>query len=209
MLMQKNNIAEVQKAFSRGVIVDYAGASDLNAEIVPGQQAHWHVIEPFPSHERIVAAHLVGRRFGMYLPEMQFEPIITKRGELRRGVKFTRPRLMLGAYVLVFVWNIGAHWDRITNIPGVRQIMCNAEGHEIVLSDGMVDRIRAAENVLSPGDLVNVMKIAKRRWRKSRLPDDDGGEPVRTRCWDPFKDIVSVDGSGENQTLAKALGLAS
>ena len=210
MLMATGNLAQVREQVAVGEIVDYAGASELNAESVPGQVPRWHIVETHASHERIVAAHLVGRRFGAYLPEMQYLPEVNKRGELRRGQKLPRTRLLVVGYVFVFVWDIEKHWERIMGIPGVAQIMRNVERRPIVLPDAAIDRIRAAENLLSPGQLVDVMKKAKRRWRKSRMPDnDDGGEVVISRCWDPLMDVEVVDSQGKNQTLGTLLGLAS
>lgn len=216
MLMARDNTRDVQQALSGdyavGEIVDFDGASELNAEIVPTKDGpKWHVLETLPAHERIVAAHLVGRRFGAYLPEMQYEAVVTKHGELRRGTKFKAVRMMMPGYVFVFVWDIGLHWDRLKGIPGVSRIMCNALGREIVILDQLIDRIRAAENVLNPGELADVLRKAKRRWRKSRMEDtvDVSNEVVQSRCWDPLKDIIRVDDKGKNQTLGDVLGLAS
>jgi hypothetical protein len=78
----------------------------LDAEIVEGCSPRWHAIVAAPAYERIAAAHLAGRRFGIYLPETEYEVV-------RRGRKRRKHRLMLPGYVLIFVWDIDRHLRRV------------------------------------------------------------------------------------------------
>ncbi len=215
MLMAAGNMRDVQRAVSVGEIVDYAGTSELNAEIVPNKDPTWHVIETLPAHEHIVAGHLVGRRFGVFVPEKD-ETVV------RRGRKYFTRRLLFTGYVFVFVWDIERHFSRITAVPGVHRVICwTTEGKSkpVVISDKMIDEIRAVENryrplppILAESGVIGIKK--KRRWRKSRQDGSDNNaiDPtiVAVRPWSAFQDaLISLDDDGRNQTLQKALGLAS
>lgn len=215
MLIAAGNMRNVQQALSVGEIVDYDGASALNAEIVAGTEPGWYIIETFANHERIAAAHMVGRRFGVFVPEKE-ETVV------RRGRKIATTRLLFTGYVFVFVWDIERHFRRLTAIPGVMRVICRSGGGQPVpvkISDKMIDDIRAVENkhrplppILAESGVIGIKK--KRRWRKSRQkPQDDANaiDPtiVAVRPWSAFQDaLITLDEQGRNQTLHRALGLA-
>lgn len=212
------NLADVRTALQVGQVVSFVDHCHPNhAEIVPGVTPRWHVIETVPNHERIVAAHLVARRFGMFVPEIEGDIV-------RRGRKLHFTRLMFTGYVFVFVWDIGSHWDRITGIPGVSSIMCGRDNlgcvTPVVLSDAVIDKIRAVENTKRPlltisgGEITGQKKKKGRYRRKPReradIEAEQGGEIVACRAWDAFQDaIATLDSEGRNQTLMTALGLSS
>ena len=72
-------------------------AATICAEIETDVTATWHIIETMPAHEQSAAAHLVGRRFGVYLPE-------TEQWEVHRGHKVKMLRPLFPGYLFVFVW---------------------------------------------------------------------------------------------------------
>lgn len=213
------NLAEVRRQLSVGDIVDDY-ASPLCAELVPNVSPNWHPIETYPNSERKAASHLIARRFGIFVPEKE-EKIVS------RGRKLDRTILMFPGYIFVFVWDILAHKRRIESVPGVSRIMYveTAAGRKLpaVISDAMIDEIRAVENrerplpeVMIPEELVPPKK--KGRWTKKekrayelrRAEWERGNEIVACRSWSVFQDgLLTLDGEGRNQTLRKALELAA
>lgn len=203
-----------------GDIVDYSPNNPTLAEIMPGVTPRWHVIETHPNRERTAAAHLVARRFGVFVPEKD-ETII------RRGRKLEQTSLMFRGYIFVFVWGLLAHIKRIEAVPGVSRVMFVevSEGLRMpaVLTDQQIDEIRAVENrerplppIIIPEHMM--MPKGKRRWKKNQksfyalqqaqLKRD--AEVVLCRPWSAFQDgIMSLDSEGRNQTLRNALGLAA
>jgi transcriptional antiterminator NusG len=194
----------------------------LSAEIVPGVEPHWYVIEVAPNRERTVAAHLIARRFGIFIPE-------TEEVLIRRGRKVDVARLMFTGYVFVFVWDMGRHLGRIESIPGVARIMrkptsdSEAFGAPRIVSDYQIDQIRAVENTKRPLFAAIVEEVEpkkkKRRWRKSRkdakelaseLADERDNDIMLVRSWSPFQDsLMTLDSDGRNGALLNALGLSS
>ncbi|WP_407146264.1 transcription termination/antitermination protein NusG [Bradyrhizobium sp. ORS 86] len=219
----KGNLGEVRAALAAvqvGDVVDIVDPGDpLAAQIVPGVSPAWHVLEVQPNHERSVAAHLIARRFGVFVPE-------TEEDIIRRGRKLHVTRLMFRGYVFVFVWDILAHKTRLEVIPGVTRIMRHPPtpegepGEAVVLTDALIDRIRAVENSKRPMTIVidnslYVSKKKRRRWRKERRERYEkelksAAEIVACRPWSAFEDALSMlDDAGRNQTLLSALGLSS
>ncbi|WP_316184705.1 transcription termination/antitermination protein NusG [Bradyrhizobium sp. SZCCHNRI1003] len=213
------NLSEVRAQLSewrKGQVVGFVDPCDRrNAEIVPKVSARWHVIETHPNHERTAAAHLIARRFGVYLPETECDVV-------RRGKKVHVTPVMFPGYLFVFVWDIDRHWSRIVSNPGVAGIMTlpDASGARlpVVMSDALIDYIRIVENgerslpdILVLDD-IDIGKKKRRRWRKDRigkrkLTQDD---IICVRTWDAFRDgISSLDSEERNQTLMTALSLPS
>lgn len=219
----EGNLKAVREALAElriGDVVDYGPVNPLSAEIIAGVTPAWHVLETLPNHERSVAAHLVARRFGVFVPE-------TEADIIRRGRKLHITRLMFTGYVFVFVWDILAHTSRIESIPGVARIMRHPAteqcffGKPVSISDELIDRIRAVENQKRPLRAIMADEVAydrkkkRRRWRKYRkdqreIEDERANEIVAVRSWDAFQDaIVTLDEQGRNQTLLTELGLSS
>lgn len=204
-----------------GDIVDYSPNNPTLAEIVPGKTPSWHVIETHPNRERTAAAHLVARRFGVFIPEKE-------QTVVRRGRKFEQTSLMFRGYIFVFVWDIVAHLNRIEAIPGVSKVVFIETGEgtfkkPAVLTDELVDKIRAVENSERPLPAIEIpehmlMPKKKGRWKKNQksiyhLQQEQlkrDAEVVRCRPWSAFEDgLMTLDDEGRNQSLRNALGLAA
>jgi transcription antitermination factor NusG len=213
-LQMTGNLAKVYRALydgqiKIGTVIGYGDANPLHAEITPGAKAAWHVVETFPAHERIAGAHLSGRRFGIYVPEV--EGVEVRRG---RKAKFTRP--MFPGYILVFTWDIRRHVERIMACPGVWRLMLIGTEFAI-LPDEAIDKIRQVENAYRPlaltFDNFEGFRKKTKRWRRTPRQEQAIGdnEIVSVRPWSAFTDglATSVDGAQRNQILRKALGLPS
>lgn len=177
-----------------------------SAEIVEGTAPKWYVLTTAANQERIAASHLIGRRFGVYLPET--ERTIVKRGN----------RLLFRGYVFLFVWDIDRHQRRIRACPGVMGFLCR-EGRPAVLPDAEIDKIRKYENserpICLPIEAVATPKKKKKRWRRSRraveeaVPEEENAI-VDVRPWGFRFDepLVSPVEETRISALHKALGLA-
>jgi transcription antitermination factor NusG len=137
-----NGTGNMAKVYAGMVNERVEKVGPLDAEIVPGETAAWYALKVEPSHEKIAVAHLIGRRFGIYLPTDQVT-------ETRRGRRVTRTRLLLPGYVFVFVWGIGKHLHRLRAIPGVVGIMTRNEQPQVI-PDWAIDRLREIENEKNP-----------------------------------------------------------
>lgn len=229
---EKGNLGEVRSALAgraqHGQIVDYAGHNDMRAEVLPGAEAKWYVIETHPGEDRIAAAHLIARRFGVYMPEREVT-------DVRRGRKVDVRRALFPGYLFVFVWDVEAHFSRIIACPGVRgMVMMNATSadddcsyrfrggyHPVTVADEVIDRIRFVENCWRPMPLADGTAAAhatrkKRRRRKHYVAPDvrnnTAEQPtiVGSRPWSVFADgLTALDGDGRNQALRDLLGLSS
>jgi transcription antitermination factor NusG len=206
------NLAKVYRALNPtqigvGTIIGYGDANPINAEARPGTIAAWHVVETFPSHERIAASHLIGRRFGVYVPE-------TERMEVRRGCKAKVVRPMFPGYLFVFTWDIKSHVARIMACPGVWKLMLVGD-HIATLSDELIDKIRIVENKQRPLTMrLEDIGRPQKGWRRKPKTHEQPiscDEIVGVRSWSAFTDglRVAVDGAERNQILRKALGFSS
>lgn len=208
--------AELGRDLQVGDIVDYNGNPTL-AEILPGRTPQWHVIETHPNRERTAAGHLIARRFGVFIPEKE-ETII------RRGRQIEQTSLMFRGYVFVFVWGINQHFNRIKAIPGFSRLVTieasDGSRKPAVLTDDLIDKIRAVENGERPLKAIQVDDIKKPKGRMThrqkmlyRLQHEMAlrdNEVVACRAWSPFEsDLITLDSEGRNQTLRNALGLAA
>ncbi|MCK1568968.1 transcription termination/antitermination NusG family protein [Bradyrhizobium sp. 173] len=189
------------------------------AEMVEGLDPRWHVVEVFASAQVEVAETLAQHRFGVYVPEVE-ETVV------RRGRKLDRRVPMFSGYLFVFMWYSDAHWQCISSIPGVVEIVG-------ALTDAEIDIVRTIENMKRPVFIEVAAEIEpepqpaartkskkKRRWKnrkaakaKSAKPKvitdaDRRAEIITTRAWSAFDDILQLDSEGRNQTLMRALGLS-
>ncbi|KGT75808.1 hypothetical protein MA20_31960 [Bradyrhizobium japonicum] len=189
------------------------------AEIVDGLDPRWHVVEVFASAQAEVAEVLIGHRFGVYVPEVE-ETII------RRGRKVDRRVPMFSGYLFVFMWYSDQHWQCISNIPGVVEIVG-------ALSDAEIDVVRTMENMKrpviidiepepepEPAPVVKSKSKKKRRWKNRKGAKAKDLKPkviteahlraqiITTRAWSAFDDVLQLDSEGRNQTLMRALGLS-
>jgi len=93
--------------------------------------ATWHVVTVASGCDRIAAAHLLARRFGIYLPEMP-----NKHGARD---------LLLPGYLFVFVFGVAAHARRILACPGVVDFLSFA-GEIVAVPDSFISDVRELEN---------------------------------------------------------------
>lgn len=220
-ITESGNLALVRRelisgGYNIGDFVDYGAFNPFAAEIVPGITPKWHLIETLPNHERTAAAHLIARRFGIFVPET--EETIIRRGCKIEGYK----RLMFTGYLFVFVWDICAHLSRIQACPGVARVI-SVDDEPAVITDRQIDQIRAVENSKRPLSMVMDAEVVstkkkKRRWSKNNkdkkeveleLQRQRDNEIIACRPWSPFQDsLLSLDSEGRNQTLLNALGLS-
>lgn len=133
----------------------------------------WHIARVAPGHERIAAAHAIGRvrlltatehlvnrGFGVFVPEREYSDI--HHGRKRR---FVRP--MIPGYVFLFVWDINRQWLRIRDCPGVLGIlMCGPQA--AVVPEWLIDFLRAEENRERPMVYTVEQIIPRKRKRASR-----------------------------------------
>jgi transcription antitermination factor NusG len=213
------NLAKVYRALydgqiKIGTVIGYGDADPIYAEAKAGVLAAWYLIETKPGQERVAAAHLSARRFGIYVPEVD-------RLEFRRGRRGQFKRPMFPGYIFVYVWGIKDHIERIEACPGVFRMMLQHDPETwassfVVLPDEVIDKIRVIENgqrpVILPLEEFNQQR-QKRRWRRTPRPEQriSDNEIVGVRAWSAFTDglAASVDGAQRNQILRKALGLPS
>jgi transcription antitermination factor NusG len=167
--------------------------------------ATWHILTVAPNCDRIAAGHLIGRRFGIYLPETNGP---------RAG---TREPLLPG-YLLVFVWGIADHAKRILDCPGVIDFL-QRDGEIVVVQDEIVDDIREIENRERPSVLAATAIAAaggasrkkKKRWRrgrKSKVVQDNGDEVVAVYPYSPIlASMEGLDAAARISAFFSALGL--
>jgi transcription antitermination factor NusG len=178
-----------------------------DADLVAGRAPAWHLLVTAPNRERTAASNLSGRRFGVFLPE--FEENIIKHGR-----PCTRIEPLFRGYLLIFVWDIDRHRDRIMACPGVAGIMRRIDsGAAVELSDALVDQIRAIENANRPLRMTIETVAKKKRWRqsikKTSQIDVHDNDIMGVRAYSPFDRIAELDQLQRNRLLMNALGLAS
>ncbi|WP_158255419.1 transcription termination/antitermination protein NusG [Rhodopseudomonas palustris] len=231
--MKAGNLGEMREVLrgelQRGQIVDHAGRNGYLAEIVPGARGAWYAVETVPGEDRIAAAWLCARRFGVYLPELKFV-------EDRRGRKVDVVRLMFPGYVFVFVWDIDAHFTRILACPGVRGVVMTQRApavddrvsfrlrgglEPVKVPDAAIDQIRTVENFLRPVALAGAADAAqatrKKRPRRKHYAGEQPEEVVveapaifGSRVWSEFsRAMMALDDVGRNRALRELLGLSS
>jgi transcription antitermination factor NusG len=218
----QGNMAAVRDALKNARPGDVVGVGEVNplaAEIDRNVDVAWYAVEVMPGQERSTAAHLVGRRFGIYLPEMRHEPRLKFSAKLdrkivERGKQLLSPQLMLPGYVLVFTWLTGRNLGRITATPGVFDfVRWRTSLEPAVLCDALIDGLRAVENILCPMAAIAAPRKDRKRWRRERLTGnhDSGEDIISVRCLSALRDLGEqddVDGMLANQILRRALGLA-
>ena len=180
------------------------------AEVVIGLRPEWYVLQILPAHERVAAGHLTGRRFGIFLPELEEER--TTRGRRQRVLL-----PMFPGYVFVFTWLGALNHDRIRSCPGVFDFLRRVNGEPAVVSDRLMNAVRAVENVKRPLVLeqedIGKPKRIKRRWRRLRHVTEvqiQDNEIIDTHTWSAFRDgVANGDAGTRNRLLAEVLGIAA
>jgi hypothetical protein len=184
-----------KNAFPEGLINEayrLASHSEIGKAEIANDSAQWLVVTVVGGQERIAGAHLIARRFAIYLPEIE----INDRG--RKKIEFMFP-----AHLFVFVWGVDSHWERIKACPGVLGIL----GH---LSDADMRAVHVIENEHYP--LVDPIKVGKKkRWRNRPREEtvDYTNEIVSVRIWSAFTDSLEdeLDSDARSSLLRKVLSL--
>jgi transcription antitermination factor NusG len=221
--------ALLDRGLQPGDIVEPNQGPGINAEMVADMQAAWYLIETVPGHERVAAAHLVGRRFMIFVPDMRYEPLRRRdpkdgKWKFERGEKLDRLQRMFVGYIFVFCWLDDANYHRIQAIPGVRRLVCWPEGNIATFTDRQIDELRSLEIILNPLELPPDWRKTRKRhgWQKTRHAENwhvedekvlsavGGFVHIGDGQWiDTIEALRVLDGRDANQAIAKALGLAS
>lgn len=166
-----------------------------SAGVVPGATALWHLVETLPGAERKAMRYLAKRGFGVFLPAFDADSLAALR-----VLGFNDARaLIFPGHVLLFVWDVLAHWRRIGACPGVKRVVCNEHEVPVTLMDDTVDQLRGLQSAFR---LASAGKRARAGWRRRRL-----SEQARAVAGD--KALRALDGATRNQALRRALGLGS
>jgi transcription antitermination factor NusG len=210
----QGNLRQVYEAlcdrWEIGQIIGRGAVDPLMAEIVVGLSPGWYVLQVLPAHEGIAASHLIGRRFGVYVPEL-----VQRRR--RRGQSLVIHTPMFPGYLFVFAWLNASNYRRIRDVPGVGNFLC--VGLEpAIIADGIVDTVRAVENKRRPlvmaQEEFGTFKRVKRHWRRYRKVSEcmvDDHDIVAVRTWSALRDGLNnaLDGDERNRLLLDAVGLAA
>jgi transcription antitermination factor NusG len=212
MTMQGNLRQVYEALLDRWTIGQVVGAGEVHplmAEIVIGFEPAWYVLQVVPSQARIAAAHLTGRRFGIYAPELP--PDRTARGRKRR-----QPMPLFPGYVFVFAWLNPRNYHRIKSCPGVFDFLCISQ-QPAVIPDAKLDAIRAVENKLRPLTIdrqaFGMVKKGRRGFRRFRKMVHDqqiieDTQIIGVHTWSALSDgAMSLDGHARNHLLLQALGV--
>lgn len=171
----------------------------INAEMASAA-GNWHVLSTHPQSERIAAAHLAARRFGIYVP-------MVDRVAYPKGKKQRVQALMFPGYVFVFAWDVAKNYRRIMACPGVaRMLMTGTDGHPAIISDEFINRVQGEEaRSIAEADGL-YFRGKKRRPRRRRCPGEAADDLIyRPKCY--MDNIAGLDEAGRNGVLHKALGL--
>ena len=228
----RGSIGQVRKALEdlqRGDFVGYNEGIDINAEIDPELSAVWLLVETVPGLERIAASHLAARRFGIFVPDIRYQPKRDKTGKIlrpiERGAKLDRSERMFVGYIFVFMWLTDENWRRIHAIPAVRGVVRWPDERIATFTDSRISQLRTLEAILSPIEFEFPANWVRKRKRYGWRHDARGenNTPKAEKVTEAIKGWVNVgdewidtiealhvlDGRDENRSLAKALGLAS
>src|SRR5690348_11148010 len=103
MLAKNGNMldvyADVARRAEREAMMVEEKQGSFAAEIVAGCAPSWHLIRTVPVRESLAASHLIGRRFGTYLPTFGRDDVLPVSGKVKAG------KPLFPGYLFVFVWN--------------------------------------------------------------------------------------------------------
>lgn len=180
---------------------EVAARPDLIAELAP-EPPRWHVVACTPSEERIAAAHMIARGFGVYLP-------MWREIYVSRGRKLDRERLIFPGYLLLFAWRLDQQCGKVTSAPGVAHILMVGD-RLAVIPDALVDRIRAEENRLNPLPMIRdaeARKRPRRGWKRTKREGGNEMDVIAVRSWSAMQDSnpLGLDESARRSLLLDAL----
>jgi transcription antitermination factor NusG len=200
-------LAEHLKAMAAQA-TERAKATPIDANIWPDGRSLWHVVVTHPQCENIAAAHLAGRRFGVYLPTGYEEKFI-------RGCKRVVNRPLFPGYLFLFVQRIDRNWHKIEGCAGVAHIMVRDAGAidagdrflvPVVVTDNVMDHIQALEaNEITKNIKTEPPKSRKQRRLEAWLSEAERAYVPRVTTKSYWSNL---DERGRKSALNKALGLA-
>jgi transcription antitermination factor NusG len=158
----------------------------VEAEILPDTTPQWHVLTVESGREQTVAAHLVSRRFAMYLPMFKL-------------AGSDRHRPLFPGYLFLFCWDFARHWGRLRMIPYLYGALPSPDCPAII-PDSIIDAIQAQETALWWPSQAR----PRRRWRR-RAASESGS--VNRVFMASYAALTRLDDAGRNSVLYKALGL--
>lgn len=165
------------------------------AEIVPGSEPLWHLLATVPTAENDAIDQLSARRFGVWSPEAEVIRMV-------RGRKVAQRRRLFPGHVLLFVWDVMAHWRRIMNNPAVTRILSVDERPVVV----PFKDIRDLQVIEFYG--VEALTPRRRHWRKKKgRMVSTGPDVISISPKSYWSDVTTLDDDGRNRLLHKALGL--
>lgn len=161
-------------------------------------RGRWYVLVTQPNHEATTASHLVGRRFGTYIPSY------------RPDGPQSALRPLFPGYVFVWVWGMKTHQRRILAVPGAVEFLaetveCRDDKGRIIdkaRPAAVPDAVMKAISVLEDELMLAAMPRSFRRKRK-------GVEIVSISMYSALDRAEVLDGTHGNGALSRALGLGS
>ena len=212
-MLAPGNLRAVYEAFrGRWSVGDHVGYGDVNplaAELVLGIVPSWYVLSVQPAQERLAAAHLVGRRFGIFVPEFE-------QWRLFREKRQKKVLPMFPGYVFVFTWLSAANHHRVVSCPGVVDFLRRVTGAPAIVDDALIDAVRIQENKQRPMVLdcetVGFVRGRRgyRRFRKivHEQQTIEDTQVIGVHTWSALRDgLQELDGNGRNRLLHEALGV--
>lgn len=144
---------------------------------IAAEAAGWYVARVAPGQERIAAAHLAGRRFGIFLADA---PVHYRAGSRLRQVC----KLVLPGYVLIWTWPTDSNWNRIMACPGVLGMLAMAgdtDGRPVQIPAAFVEGLRNSVTAMwtNPATVYTVAQEPK--GRKLRKGKNKRGKKARAR----------------------------
>jgi transcription termination/antitermination protein NusG len=146
------------KMLMAGNLADVYEETASDQSVTPEHRdSKWYVLQIHPQHEGIAAAHLIGRRFKVYLPTMLST---STRSIRRRKVKIARP--IFPGYLFIFI-----DFDRddrlhfVHNAPGVHKFL--QLGTDLaIISQLDMDRIgRIEEALMKPREKASIWNVGE------------------------------------------------
>lgn len=154
----------------------------------------WFVFRVQQGEERIAAAHLAARRFGVYLPEVA----VLERAGLGRRRWVRRP--FFPGKLLVLMWDTGEQHDRVRACPGVIGVDTFASS-PVILDDKTVAWIQLIE-----AELDGYKGSRKRKgWRRRALADLPAHEPLTIKTRNRLLDDAPLDAKAFADLMSELL----
>lgn len=177
------------------------GVQSLDAEVIPGAHAMWHLIET--DREVTTAAGLAGRRFGVYLPYQRV-------AGMRKGLKVVKTELMFPGYVFVWVHDLEIQWPRMRAIPGVWRVLKHANGEPVIVSEPVIDYIQMLEHRHDQA-LSKLWEGRPAKRSRRGKGASSAGEPeeqeITARCYSALNAAVNEPQKARTNLFRRAMGL--